>query len=66
MKRVTAKDYLSQEVDYGGEQQPLGRVIADLQDQGATDQEVGVYLVGLFMKKGRKHAAKTRHDGRAG
>jgi hypothetical protein len=52
--RTTAQDFLSEPVDYGGQQVTRGEMIRDLQDKGGTQEQISAYL------GGRDAAAKLR------
>jgi hypothetical protein len=54
----TAQDYLAELIDYGGEQWPRGRVIADMQAKGFSQSEIDCWMMGQNLAKSLAKAEK--------
>lgn len=44
---MTAREYLSTIIDYGGEPRTIGSVISELQSEGVPERCIEAYLVGV-------------------
>ena len=48
---MSLQKYLNEEMEYGGELWPRGKVILDLKRKGATRKQIDMYLIGAEKRK---------------